>query len=162
MNMDCFYPKAWITRANALMKCPGITGVEQARKELSYLIQEGQWGHNDTVLRGVYERADFEVRRARRPDYYELLGLISSTDTNNTPSSSSSSSDQQGSKSDSEKHHRKKNESLEKCEGDAKNDVSDDVETRRRRKAAAIASNAINRRKTATTAEIKTAYKNKV
>ena len=34
----------------------------------------GRWGGGDAMIRHAHERADFEVRKAKRPDMYAALG----------------------------------------------------------------------------------------
>ena len=65
---DC--KEAWLTKANALH---ALGRHQEALDDLSGLMQ--RWGQSDAVLRHAYERADFEVRRVKRPDYYAMLGI---------------------------------------------------------------------------------------
>ena len=33
-----------------------------------------RWGQNDTTIRHAYHKAEFELRKSKRVDYYQLLG----------------------------------------------------------------------------------------
>lgn len=62
---DC--KSAWVTKAAALQ---ALGQHEQALRELEPVM--ASLGH-DAQISGAYNRAQFEVRKARRPDYYALL-----------------------------------------------------------------------------------------
>ena len=64
---DCV--SAWLTRASALH---GLGRHEEALKDMQQI--EPTFTH-DTRVRAAVQRASFEVRKQRRPDYYALLGL---------------------------------------------------------------------------------------
>ena len=66
---DC--KSAWVTKAAALQ---ALGRHEQAIRELEPIMQTLG---NDAQISGAYNRAVFEVRRARRPDYYGLLQVPS-------------------------------------------------------------------------------------
>mmetsp|Transcript_75372 Transcript_75372/g.214349 ORF Transcript_75372/g.214349 Transcript_75372/m.214349 type:complete len:605 (-) Transcript_75372:409-2223(-) len=63
---------AWMARASALH---GLGRHQEAYDDMQGLMQT--WGQGDTVVRHAYERADFEVRKEKRPDYYALIGCLS-------------------------------------------------------------------------------------
>lgn len=66
---DC--KSAWVTKAAALQ---ALGRHEQALRELEPIMESlGQ----DAQISGAYSRAQFEVRKARRPDYYGLLQVPS-------------------------------------------------------------------------------------
>ncbi len=67
---DCV--KAWIILANALH---GLGRHEDALSQLEDLMSK--WGSNDDQIRRAYEKADFEVRKQKRPDFYHLFGVSS-------------------------------------------------------------------------------------
>mmetsp|Transcript_13218 Transcript_13218/g.25591 ORF Transcript_13218/g.25591 Transcript_13218/m.25591 type:complete len:590 (-) Transcript_13218:184-1953(-) len=60
--------RAWLTKVYALH---ALGRHEDALRELEGLMQG--WGQQDAVIRGAYEKAQFEVRRLKRPDYYKVL-----------------------------------------------------------------------------------------
>jgi len=60
--------RAWLTKAYVL-HAQGRH--EDALKELEGLMQV--WGSGDAVIRGAFEKAKFEVRKIKRPDYYAIL-----------------------------------------------------------------------------------------
>jgi len=66
---DC--KDAWITRASALM---ALGRPAEAQQELEGLLKMYE---HDTVVRHWYDKADFEVRRGRRADYYACLAVSS-------------------------------------------------------------------------------------
>ena len=61
---------AWLGKCNALQ---ALDRHQEAARDMDALMKS--WGQNDSVIRHRYERAVFEVRKARRPDYYALLGV---------------------------------------------------------------------------------------
>jgi len=63
-------PSAWIVKAHAYR---GLGRDEDALSELSVLMET--WGAGNDAIRKAYERADFEVRKRKRPDYYKLFGV---------------------------------------------------------------------------------------
>jgi len=63
---DC--KRAWLTKSYVLH---AQNKHEEALKELEPLMEK--WGQSDSVIRGAYEKAQFNVRKAKRPDYYKLL-----------------------------------------------------------------------------------------
>jgi len=70
---DC--KSAWVTKAAALQ---ALGHHEQALRELEPIM--GSLGQ-DAQISGAYNRAQFEVRKARRPDYYALLQVPSVAST---------------------------------------------------------------------------------
>lgn len=66
---DC--RSAWVTKAAALQ---GLGRHEQALAELKPIM--GSLGHLPEI-QGAYNRAEFEVRKMRRPDYYAILRVSS-------------------------------------------------------------------------------------
>ena len=60
--------RAWLTKAYVLH---AQEKHEEALKELESLMLT--WGSGDPVVKKVYETAQFEVRKAKRPDYYSIL-----------------------------------------------------------------------------------------
>ncbi|GBG28411.1 DnaJ-like subfamily C member 7 [Hondaea fermentalgiana] len=60
--------RAWLTKVYALH---ALGRHETALRELEPVMQG--WGQQDAVIRGAYEKAQFEVRKAKRPNYYEAL-----------------------------------------------------------------------------------------
>ena len=67
---DC--QRAWLTRFYALH---ALGRHRQAADESEQLLH--RWGQGDAKIRGAHQRAVFEVRRAARPNLYELLGVPS-------------------------------------------------------------------------------------
>ena len=63
-------PSAWIVKAHAYR---GLGRDEEALSELSILMET--WGAGNNAIQKAYERADFEVRKKKRPDYYKLFGV---------------------------------------------------------------------------------------
>mmetsp|Transcript_4796 Transcript_4796/g.5477 ORF Transcript_4796/g.5477 Transcript_4796/m.5477 type:complete len:579 (+) Transcript_4796:241-1977(+) len=63
---DC--RRAWLTKTY-ILHAQGKH--EEALKEIEPLMES--WGGSDTLIRGAYEKAQFNVRKAKRPDYYKLL-----------------------------------------------------------------------------------------
>ncbi|KAL7567609.1 hypothetical protein ACA910_000205 [Epithemia clementina (nom. ined.)] len=61
---------AWMVRFAALH---GKGDHELVLEETKELMQS--WGQADPRIRQAYEKADFEVRKARRPDFYKMLGV---------------------------------------------------------------------------------------
>jgi DnaJ family protein C protein 7 len=45
---------------------------EDALKDMQGLME--RWGQNDTAVKHAHHKADFELRKAKRPDYYTMLG----------------------------------------------------------------------------------------
>jgi len=72
-NDDCI--SAWVTKAAALQ---ALGRHEQALRELEPIM--GSLGHESRIS-GAYSRAKFEVRKAKRPDYYGLLHVPSIAST---------------------------------------------------------------------------------
>ena len=66
---------AWVTKAAALQ---ALGRHEQALHELRPIMES--LGH-DAQIKGAYNRAEFEVRKARRTDYYALLKVPSIAST---------------------------------------------------------------------------------
>merc|ERR1719198_2519209 len=62
---------AWLTKAQALH---ALGRHEEALHEMSSLAQTYQ---NDPAVNHAVQRASFEVRKAKRPDYYEILNVPS-------------------------------------------------------------------------------------
>uniref|UniRef100_A0A7S2RN34 Uncharacterized protein n=1 Tax=Rhizochromulina marina TaxID=1034831 RepID=A0A7S2RN34_9STRA len=67
---DC--REAWISRTNALH---ALGRHQEALDDMTSLMQ--RWGSSDTLIRHAYDRADFEVRKSKRPDYYAIIGVPS-------------------------------------------------------------------------------------
>jgi len=63
---------AWLARVHALHS---LGRHDESLEDLTSLMQ--RWGSNDPMIRHAYERADFEVRKAKRPKYYEAMGVMS-------------------------------------------------------------------------------------
>uniref|UniRef100_A0A7S3YJR9 Anaphase-promoting complex subunit 11 n=1 Tax=Lotharella globosa TaxID=91324 RepID=A0A7S3YJR9_9EUKA len=63
---------AWTTRASVLIE---MGKPEEAEKEMARLL-EGTF-QNDTMVRHIKEKAEFERRKRKRPNYYEILGVSS-------------------------------------------------------------------------------------
>jgi len=66
------FEAAWLVKAKALH---GLGRHEEARDEMSDLLNK--WGSGSESIRDAYNKADFEVRKKNRPDFYELLGVPS-------------------------------------------------------------------------------------
>mmetsp|Transcript_10259 Transcript_10259/g.28271 ORF Transcript_10259/g.28271 Transcript_10259/m.28271 type:complete len:686 (-) Transcript_10259:1111-3168(-) len=66
------YVTAWTTRFAALH---GKGEHETALEETKELLQK--WGQNEPRIRQAYEKADFLYRKAKRPDFYTMLGVSS-------------------------------------------------------------------------------------
>jgi len=64
---DCI--DAHLTRAAALR---ALGRYDDALADLTALID--RWGHHDVRVRHAYETTEFEARKAKRPDYYSVLG----------------------------------------------------------------------------------------
>ena len=62
--------KAWLIKIKAYH---GLGRHEEARDELEDLMQK--WGSGNDAIRKAFHKADFEVRKQKRPDFYELLGV---------------------------------------------------------------------------------------
>lgn len=71
---DC--RKAHVVRASALTKMGRPEEAVQLLKEVMK-----SYGQGDTELRGALDRATFEVRKLKRPDYYGVLGVPSVAST---------------------------------------------------------------------------------
>jgi len=67
---DC--KEAWLARCSALH---ALDRHDEVLADMTQLMQ--RWGSNDSMIRHAYERADFEVRKAKRPDMYAALGVSS-------------------------------------------------------------------------------------
>ena len=61
---------AWMVRFAALH---GDGDHDTVLEETMELLRT--WGQNDQRIRRAYEKADFETRKAKRPDYYKMLGV---------------------------------------------------------------------------------------
>ncbi len=71
----CLYGKddcveAWSYRAKALF---GLERHEEALSDMETLMRS--WGQGNEVIRSCYEKAEFNVRKAKRADYYSLFNL---------------------------------------------------------------------------------------
>ena len=64
--------KAWLVKVRAYH---GLERHQDALEELTDLMRK--WGSGNERIRQAYDKADFEVRKARRPDFYGLLGVPS-------------------------------------------------------------------------------------
>jgi len=60
---------AWLTRASCLI---ALGRPEDARDEMTALLRMFD---NDTLVRHWHQKADFEVRKKTRPNYYAILGI---------------------------------------------------------------------------------------
>lgn len=67
---DCV--EAWIILSNALH---GLGRHQDALSQLEDLMSK--WGSTNDQIRRAYEKADFEVRKEKRPDFYALFGVSS-------------------------------------------------------------------------------------
>ena len=65
---DCI--PAWIILANALH---GLGRHDEALSQMEDLMNK--WGSTNEEIRTAYEKADFEVRKLKRPDFYALFGV---------------------------------------------------------------------------------------
>eukprot|EP01065_Artemidia_motanka_P000171 TRINITY_DN10066_c0_g1_i1.p1 TRINITY_DN10066_c0_g1~~TRINITY_DN10066_c0_g1_i1.p1 ORF type:complete len:596 (+),score=167.10 TRINITY_DN10066_c0_g1_i1:89-1876(+) len=65
---DC--RSAWLTRAGVLLS---LGRHEEVRDEMSGLLKKGF--EQDEAVRSMYFKADFNIRKAARPDYYGVLGV---------------------------------------------------------------------------------------
>ena len=61
---------AWLTRFSALH---GLERHQEVLDETTDLMSK--WGQGDEQIRQAWQKADFEVRKAKRPDYYDILGV---------------------------------------------------------------------------------------
>eukprot|EP00960_Hanusia_phi_P064852 765939-Hanusia_phi.AAC.6 len=61
------HKEAWIVRANTLI---AMGKPEEAREDMSRLLKVFE---QDNLFRHWYDKADFEVRKRERPDYYAIL-----------------------------------------------------------------------------------------
>ncbi len=52
---------------------------DEAVRQLQSIMET--WGSGDAVIRGAYDKAVFEDRKAKRPDYYNILSLPQSGDS---------------------------------------------------------------------------------
>ena len=71
----CLYAKddcatAWVYKAKALH---GLGREEEALEDLRPLMSS--WGAGHAAVRDAYEKAEFEVKKKNRTDYYKLFGL---------------------------------------------------------------------------------------
>mmetsp|Transcript_24227 Transcript_24227/g.72321 ORF Transcript_24227/g.72321 Transcript_24227/m.72321 type:complete len:626 (+) Transcript_24227:66-1943(+) len=64
---DC--RKAWLTKRLALN---ALGRHDEALREMQTLMQG--WGQSDVTVRHAYQQAEFELRKSKRPDYYEIIG----------------------------------------------------------------------------------------
>jgi DnaJ family protein C protein 7 len=64
--------KAWLLKFQALH---GLNRHQEALDEATDLMQH--WGSNNEQIRKAYDKADFEVRKANRPDFYAMMGISS-------------------------------------------------------------------------------------
>jgi DnaJ homolog subfamily C member 7 len=62
--------EAWLIRLQSLH---GLSRHEEALSDVSELMQK--WGTQDDRIRKAHEKADFEVRKLRRPDFYAMFGV---------------------------------------------------------------------------------------
>jgi len=67
---DC--QRAWLTKFYCLRE---LGRHEEAVREARELLN--RWGAGDSVIRNVAEKAEFELRKSKRPDFYALLGVPS-------------------------------------------------------------------------------------
>lgn len=67
-SLDDYIP-AWIIMANALH---GLGRHEEALLQMEDLMSKFE---NNDQIRRAYQKADFEVRKMRRPDFYSLFGV---------------------------------------------------------------------------------------
>ena len=67
---DCV--PAWLNKAKAYH---GLARHQDALEELTHLMNN--WGAGDEDIQRAYERAEFEVRKENRPDFYALFGVPS-------------------------------------------------------------------------------------
>lgn len=65
---DCV--DAWLNRFEALH---GLERHQEALAEATELMQK--WGTNEARIRKAYDKADFEVRKLARPDFYKMLNI---------------------------------------------------------------------------------------
>ena len=63
---DC--KRAWLTK-NYILLAEGK--FDEAVADMERLMET--WGMNDNVIKGAYEKAKFEARKAKRPNYYKIL-----------------------------------------------------------------------------------------
>ena len=63
---DC--KRAWLTKSYVLL---AEGKYDLALADMERLMET--WGMNDNVIKGAYEKAKFESRKAKRPNYYEIL-----------------------------------------------------------------------------------------
>jgi DnaJ family protein C protein 7 len=64
--------KAWLLKFQALH---GLNRHQEALDEATDLMQH--WGSNNEQIRKAHDKADFEVRKANRPDFYAMMGISS-------------------------------------------------------------------------------------
>lgn len=64
---DC--RSAWLTKASCLNS---LGRHKEAMDDMSHLLRNGF--ESDEAVRGAYHKAEFHVRKEKRPDYYGLLG----------------------------------------------------------------------------------------
>ena len=64
------YKQAWLVRLQALR---GLARHETAKADAEKLLNS--WGANDTEIRQAHNKADFEVRKVKRFDYYKLFAV---------------------------------------------------------------------------------------
>ena len=64
--------ESWLTRFSALH---GLKRHHEVLEETKELMTK--WGQGNEQIRQALQKADFEVRKAKRPDYYGLLGVSS-------------------------------------------------------------------------------------
>jgi DnaJ family protein C protein 7 len=62
--------RAWLLKFQALH---GLNRHQEALDEATDLMQH--WGSNSEQIRKAYDKADFEVRKANRPDFYAMMGI---------------------------------------------------------------------------------------
>lgn len=70
-SLDDYVP-AWVIMANSLH---GLGRHQEALSQMEDLMS--RFGQNDNRIQRAYEKADFEVRRLKRPDFYSLFGVSS-------------------------------------------------------------------------------------
>jgi tetratricopeptide (TPR) repeat protein len=64
---DC--KEAWLTKRLVLH---ALGRHDEAVKDMQGLME--RWGQNDAAIKHAHHKADFELRKSKRPDYYAMLG----------------------------------------------------------------------------------------
>eukprot|EP00548_Thalassiothrix_antarctica_P009740 CAMPEP_0194156496 /NCGR_PEP_ID=MMETSP0152-20130528/68576_1 /TAXON_ID=1049557 /ORGANISM="Thalassiothrix antarctica, Strain L6-D1" /LENGTH=639 /DNA_ID=CAMNT_0038864207 /DNA_START=144 /DNA_END=2065 /DNA_ORIENTATION=- len=78
-SLAIYYARDDASEQALLIKMKAYHGLgrhEDAKEELIHLLNQEQHKSSRT-LREAYQRADFEVRKEKRPNFYELLGVSS-------------------------------------------------------------------------------------